>query len=42
MSLGQLLVLALIVAVVWMGSKLKKQEGRLGELEDRSKDSGEK
>ena len=33
MTLPQLFVLALIVAVVWLGSKLKKHEERIEELE---------
>lgn len=32
--MGQLLVLALIVAVIWLGSKLKKQRHRIEKLED--------
>ncbi|GAF93741.1 unnamed protein product [marine sediment metagenome] len=39
MTLGQLLLLVLIVVVVWLGSRLKKQEQRLKELEN--KDEGE-
>lgn len=35
MTLGQLLLLALIVAVVWAGSKLKKHEERIDDLEDK-------
>jgi len=38
MTLGQLLLLALIVAVVWMFSKLKKQETRLSDLESKGSD----
>jgi len=33
MTLAQLLLLALIVAVVWLGSKLKKHEERIRNLE---------
>ncbi len=33
MTLGQLLVLVLIVAVFWIASKLKKHEQRIDELE---------
>ena len=33
MSLGQLLLLALIVVVFWMGKKLKKHEQKIKELE---------
>ena len=35
MTLGQLLLLVLIVAVVWLGSKLKKHEERIDDLENR-------
>jgi len=38
MSLGQLLLLALIVVVVWLGSKLKKQESRIDKLESKAKE----
>ena len=33
MTLGQLLVLVLIVVVFWIASKLKKHEQRIDELE---------
>jgi hypothetical protein len=33
MTLGQLLLLVLIVAVFWLASKLKKHEQRIDELE---------
>ena len=33
MTLGQLLLLVLIVVVFWLASKLKKQEQRIDELE---------
>ena len=36
MTLGQLLILVLIVVVAWLGSKLKKHENRLEELESKS------
>jgi len=35
MTLGQLLVLVLIVAVFWIASKLKKQDQRIDKLEDK-------
>ena len=34
MTLGQLLLLVLIVVVFWMGKKLKKHETKIKELED--------
>jgi len=37
MTLGQLLLLVLIVVVVWLGKKLKKHEQRIKELEDGKK-----
>ena len=36
MTLGQLLLVALIVAVIWVGSKLKKHEERIGDLEGKN------
>jgi len=33
MTLGQLLLLVLIVVVFWLASKLKKQEQRIDKLE---------
>ena len=33
MTLGQLLLLVLIVVVVWLAKKLKKQETRIRKLE---------
>jgi len=39
MTLGQLLLLVLIVSVIWIGSKLKKHENRIEKLE--SKDTEE-
>ena len=33
MTLGQLLLLGLIVVIVWMGSRVKKHEERIDELE---------
>jgi len=33
MTLGQLLLLVLIVVVFWLASKLKKQEHRIDKLE---------
>ena len=36
MTLGQLLLVALIVAVIWVGSKLKKHEERIDDLEGKS------
>ena len=42
MTLGQLLLVALIVAVIWVGGKLKKHEERIGELEGkRRQEEGE-
>jgi hypothetical protein len=38
MTLGQLLLLVLIVVVFWLASKLKKQEQRIDELERKDKD----
>ncbi len=38
MTLGQLLLLALIVVVFWMGKKLKKHEQRIKELEGESEE----
>ena len=35
MTLGQLILLMLIVIVFWLGKKLKKQEDKIKELEDR-------
>ena len=37
MTLGQLLLLVLIVAVVWLASKLKRQEERLDQMEDKDR-----
>ena len=37
MTLGQLILLMLIVVVFWMGKKLKKQEQRISELEGQIK-----
>ncbi len=36
MTLGQLLILVLIVVVFWLGSRLKKHEQRIDELEDKN------
>jgi len=36
MTLGQLLLVALIVAVIWVGGKLKKHDERISDLEGRS------
>lgn len=38
MTLGQLLLLVLIVAVVWLGSKLKKYGERIDKLEGRGEE----
>ena len=38
MTLGQLLLLILIVVVFWMGKKLKKHETRIDELEEELED----
>jgi len=38
MTLGQLLLLVLIVVVFWLGSKLKKHEDRIDELESKGKE----
>lgn len=38
MTLGQLLLLVLIVSVVWIGSKLKKHENRIEKLEGKSEE----
>ena len=38
MTLGQLLLVALIVAVIWVGSKLKKHEERLDDLEGKGEE----
>ena len=35
MTLGQLLILALIVVVYWLGKRLKKHEEKIKELEKR-------
>ena len=35
MTLGQLLLLILIVTVVWLASKLKKHENKIEELESK-------
>jgi len=35
MTLGQLLLLVLIVAVFWIASKLKKHDQKIGKLEDK-------
>ena len=35
MTLGQLLLLVLIVVVFWLGKKLKKHEAKIAELEGR-------
>lgn len=35
MTLGQLLLLALIVVVFWLGKKLKRHEEKIKELEDK-------
>lgn len=37
MSLGQLLILVLIVVVVWLGKKSKKHEEKIKDLEDKLK-----
>jgi preprotein translocase subunit YajC len=37
MTLGQFLLLILIVIVFWMGKKMKKHEDRLKELENKSR-----
>ena len=37
MTLGQLLLVALIVAVIWVGGKLKKHEERIDDLEGKSR-----
>jgi hypothetical protein len=37
-TLGQLLVLALIVVVFWMGKKLKRHDEKLDKLEKKDKD----
>ena len=37
MTLGQLLLLALIIVVIWLGKKLKKHEEKIRELEGRLK-----
>ena len=41
MTLGQLLILVLIGVVIWLGSKLKKHEERIGTLEDGSSQTHE-
>ena len=38
MTLGQLLLLVLIVVVFWAASKLKKHDERLDKLEDKDED----
>jgi hypothetical protein len=38
MTLGQLLLLVLIVAVVWLGSKLKRYGERIDRLEGKSEE----
>jgi len=38
MTLGQLLVLVLIVVVFWLRSKLKKHNARLEKLESKTKE----
>jgi len=38
MTLGQLLLLVLIVVVVWLGSKVKKQGERIDDLESKGKE----
>ena len=38
MTLGQLLLLVLIVAVVWIGSRLKKHENRIEQLESKGEE----
>jgi len=35
MTLGQLLILALIVVVYWLGKRLKRHEEKIKELEKR-------
>lgn len=37
MTLGQLLLLALIVVVFWFGKRLKKHETRIDTLESKSR-----
>lgn len=37
MSLGQLLILVLIVVVFWLGKRAKKQEERIKELEKKAR-----
>ena len=37
MTLGQLLLLVLIVAVVWLAGKLKRQEERLDQMKDKDR-----
>ena len=38
MTLGQLLLLVLIVVVFWVASKLKKHDERIDDLESKNKD----
>ena len=38
MTLGQLLLLALIFVVVWLGSRLKNSERRIHKLESKSEE----
>jgi len=38
MTLGQLLLLVLIVVVFWLGSKLKKHEDRIEKLESKGEE----
>jgi len=35
MTLGQLILLILVVVTFWLGKKLKKQESKLRSLEDK-------
>lgn len=37
MTLGQLILLILIVIIYWMGKKLKKQEAKIEEIEKKIK-----
>ena len=41
MTLGQLLLLVLIVAVFWLGSKVKKHEEKIDEMQGKKKKSRE-
>ena len=38
MTLGQLILLILVVVTVWLGKKMKKQEYRLKDLENKLED----